>query len=199
MLKKISAGIVLVIVLGVSMVGTVFADDSVPPSDGVCPFGGTCDGYGMGGFGYRGSLPGIVAEALEMTVDELYAALAEGQTIAELAADPDHGVNMDDLVATLIAPRVEQLEQAVADDYLTQDQADSMIAQMTEHQAWRLENLGMGYGGSGRGGCGMMGGGSNGRQGGMWGGHSSGMRGGRWGGSTGTPRFPWAPGPSADS
>jgi hypothetical protein len=123
-------------------------------------------------------MPTILSEALGMTFEELQAALADGQTIAELA--DAQGVKMDDLVDALVAPRVERLEQAVADGYLTQEQADDMVEQMTEHMTSRLENGGLGYGGYQGGGCGMMGGGFRGGRGGGW-------RGGRWGGNSYAP------------
>ncbi len=186
MFKKFSVGILIAIVLVLGVVGTVFAQDTTPPANGVCPYGGTCGGYGMGGgFGYRGTIPTILAEALGMTTEELYAALSDGQTIAEVAAA--QGVSVDDLVDALIAPRIEQLEQAVADGYLTQEQVDLMIAQMTENMAYRLENFGLGYGsqgGYGRGGCGMTGSGNS-------GGRQGGRMGGRWGGNATQSRSSW--------
>ena len=190
MFKKSSIAVLVVIVLALGVAGIAFAQDPTPPTDGVCPYGGTCGGYGTGGYGgmhgygYQGTMPAILADALGMTSEELYAALSDGQTIAELAAA--QGVEMDALVDALIAPRTLQLEQAVLDGYMTQEQADWMIEMMTTQMAWRLESLNLGYGGQGGyggGGCGMMGGGSYGGQhGGSYGGrHGGGMGGGgRW-------------------
>jgi hypothetical protein len=189
MFKKVLIGISLAVVLVLSVVVIVFAQEPTEPGEGFCPFGGTCGrlggGFGMGGFGYRGTMPSILAEELGMTLDELSAALAEGKTVAELAAE--RGVSLEDLVAALIAQRAEALSQAVADGDLTQEQADWMLEEMTEHLAWRLENVG--WGGDG-GGCGMRGGG--------WGMQGSGqgyrggrgMRGGVWGNGAAAPRFP---------
>ena len=169
MFKKFSIGVLVAIVLVLGVVGTVFAQDPTPPADGVCPYGGACDGSG-----YHGTMPEILAETLGMTAEELYAALADGQTIVELVEA--QGVEMDALVEALIAPRVEQLVQAVTDGYVTQEQADWMIEMMTTHMAWRLENFGLGFGsqgGFGGGGCGMMGSGSR-------GGRQGSRMGGRW-------------------
>jgi hypothetical protein len=80
-------------------------------------------------------------------------------------------------VAALIAPRAELLNQAVADGRLTQEQADAMLEEMTEHLTEQLENAAVGgYGG----GCGMRAGGW-GMPGGGWGmqGGAQGYRGGR--------------------
>ncbi len=189
MFKKVSVGVLVVVVLALGVAGAVFAQDPTPPTDGVCPYGETCGGYGMGGFGYRGTMPTILADTLGMTSEELYAALSDGQTIAEVAEA--QGVSLDDLVEALVAPHIERMEQAVADGYMTQEQADWMIEEMTEHMAYRLENFDLGYGGFGRGGCGMMGGGTyGGRQGGRMGGH--------WGSNSAAPRSPWQAPSSTD-
>ena len=185
MFKKFSIGVLVVIVLALSVTGIAFAQGPTPPTDGSCPYGGTCGGYGTGGYGgmhgygYQGTMPAILADALGMTSEELYAALSDGQTIAELAAA--QGVEMDALVDALVAPRILQLEQAVADGYMTQEQADWMIEMMTTQMAWRLENLNLGYGGQD--GCGMMGGSHYGDQqgGGSYGGRHGGRHSGRMG------------------
>jgi len=171
MFKKLLIGVSLAVVLALSVAGIVFAQGPTEPGEGTCPFGGTCGGlgggFGRGGFGYQGTMPGILAEELGMTLDELRAALAEGKTVAEIAAQ--QGVALEDLVAALVAERADDLSQAVADGRLTQEQADEMLEEMTEHLTSQLENIGLGgYGG----GCGMRGGG--------WGmeGGSRGYRGG---------------------
>jgi hypothetical protein len=181
MFKKILLGVSLAVVLALSLVIIVFAQEPVDPEEDVCPFGGACGGFGhgMGGFGYRGTMPTVLAEELGMTLEELYAALDDGKTIAEVAAD--QGIALADLVAALVAQRAEDLSKAVADGYLTQDQADLMLEEMTEHLTWRLENLGLG-------GCGMRGGGPGYRHGrGMHGG-GRGMHGGGWGNGAPAPR-----------
>jgi hypothetical protein len=193
MYKRLVIGLLVALTLVLGVAGAALAQGSTPPADDACPFGGGCGGFGMGGpgmggFGYHGTLPDLLAEALGMTVDELYEALADGKTVAEVAEQ--QGVGLADVVEAVMAPRVEQLEQAVADGYLTQEQTDWMIDEMTEHLTWRFENFGLGNGDYGSGGCGMMGG-SFGRSGG-WRGHGmgGGMGGGRWGGSNNTQRFP---------
>ena len=205
MLKKVLVGLSVALLLALSITGVVLAQDPPDPQDGVCPFGGTCGGYGdgpgggygMGGFGYRGTMPALLAEELGMTVEELSAALAEGKTVAEIAAE--QGVGLADLVAALVAPRAEVLNQAVADGRMTQEQADWMLEEMTEHLTAQLENGWVGgmYGGGYGGGCGMRAG-ARGTPGGSWnqqGGTPGyrggrGMRGGAWGNRSTGPRFP---------
>ena len=118
----------------------------------------------MRGYGYAGSMPTLLAEALGMTSEEFQAARAAGQTVAEMAAA--QGVELADVVAAVVAPRAELLAQAVADGRLTQEQADTMLATMTEQMTSHFQEQ-AGYGG----GCGMRGGGQ---------GYRGGMRGGRW-------------------
>jgi hypothetical protein len=188
--KKMVVFVLVALVLALGVTNLVSADESRPPVEDVCPYGGTCGGNGMGGNGYHGTMPTILGETLGLSIDELYAALEEGKTIADLASA--QGVEFADLVAALVAPRIEHLEQAVADGYMTQEQADWMIEQMTEHMTWQLENFGLNqYGGGG--GCGMMGGGHGhfgGQSNGIFRGHRGGMHGGGWGDYDNMPRFP---------
>jgi polyhydroxyalkanoate synthesis regulator phasin len=86
----------------------------------------------MGGFGFKGCLPGNydwLAEQLGMTSDELQAELEAGKTIAELAEEK--GVDLD---AARIEAMKERIQQAVEDGTLTQEQAD-----------WLLEGLEQGF------------------------------------------------------
>jgi hypothetical protein len=183
-LKRLGITILVLSVLVAGLAGVVLAQDDAPPAGELCPFGGECQGHGMGGYGmrgngYAGSLPTLLAEALGMTTEDLYAAQTAGQTVAEIAAA--QGIELADVVAAVVAPRAERLAQAVADGSLTQEQADAMLATMTEQMTLRFETLGAGPGF----GCGMGGGGRFGTSDdtGTFGGrgHRGGMRGGgRW-------------------
>jgi len=152
MAKKLGIGLAMVLIL--SITGIVMAQDTPPLEDG-CPFNGTCsydDGFGgmmhggaRGGmWGYGGTVPELLAEALGMSEEDLTAALAEGKTVTELAEA--QGIELADVVAVLIAPRVERLDQAVEDGTMTREQADWMIEEMEEHMLQMLE-WGMGVGG----------------------------------------------------
>ena len=65
-----------------------------------------------------------------------------------------------DLVTALEAAHQQSLDQAVADGVLTQEQADSILANMAGRYVWMLDNMGAGseagYG-PGAGGCRGMG------------------------------------------
>ena len=169
MLKRLGIAALVLSVLVVVLAGVVLAQDDTPAPAGTCPNAGACGGYGSGGqgmrgYGYAGSMPTLLAEALGMTSEEFQAARAAGQTVAEMAAA--QGVELADVVAAVVAPRAELLAQAVADGRLTQEQADTMLATMTEQMTSHFqEQATLG------GGCGMQGGGQ---------GFRGGMRGGRW-------------------
>lgn len=186
MAKKLGLSITLMLVLVLGIVGMVAAQDTPPTTETPCPFNGECpygnarQGAGTGGMhGYRGTMPDLLAEALGLTVEDLFAAVNAGQTIAQIAEA--QGVELADVANALVAPRAEWLDQAVAEGTLTREQADEMLATMTAHMLENLTNgktLGSGQGGNGQG---------NGRMGGKGQGNG-GMRGqGR--GNGGTPQL----------
>jgi len=113
------------------------------PQEGIGPFG---RGMGVGpgrGFGIRGawggpenSLVAVAAEVLGLERAELVAELQDGKTIADVAEE--QGVELDAIVEAFIAPKAEHLAELVTDGRLTQEEADEMLAQMTEHVTARL-------------------------------------------------------------
>ena len=177
MLKRLGVAVVVLSVVLASLAGAALAQGRTPPPAGLCPNGGVCDGSGSGGqgmrgFGFAGSMPTLLADALNMTVDELFAAQAAGKTVAEIAAA--QGVELAEVVKAVLAPRAELLAQAVTDGRLTQAQADAMLATMTEQITARFEST-AGVGG----GCGLQGNGQNGTGTNGGRGRSGGMMGGR--------------------
>ena len=151
----------LVVLLGA--VDVAYAQGPQPPvghhpfycSDDCVHAGRTSGGWGWGRRGF--SLVDAAAEATGLTEDEVIAALQEGQTFAQIAEA--QGVDSQALVDAFLADREAALEQAVADGWLTQEQADWMLAEMTEHvservtQPWTPHSSGagrMGHGGFGR-------------------------------------------------
>ncbi|MFP5218536.1 MAG: hypothetical protein ACLGIG_02185 [Actinomycetes bacterium] len=89
--------------------------------------------------GHRHGGPGrhlaTTAEVIGTTVGELRAALADGQSLAQVAES--NGVSRDDLVAGLVAEAQQHLAEHVADGDITQEQADERLARITE----RIERL----------------------------------------------------------
>lgn len=94
-------------------------------------------GRGPGdGRGLSGAALEAAADALNMTTDEVTAALQNGQTLEDLAEEA--GVDIEDVRAAIQAVREtelrERIEQALADGTITQEHAD-----------WLLEGLEKGF------------------------------------------------------
>lgn len=70
-----------------------------------------------------------VAEAIGIDVADLRTALADGQTIAEVATA--NGVEADAVVDAIVAVRAERLADAVANGRLTQEEAHARLAEQT--------------------------------------------------------------------
>jgi len=149
-MKKLVRGIVIVAVVAVAIgtTGLVFAQTSTPPAD----VAGTGYGAGIGGGrGARGGMmkaaagnyaglmgaaagtqDGILHDALiaayagkrAISVDDLNARLAEGETLAEIAFA--QGLSVDEFVALKAEARSQAIDQAITDGTLTQEQADWM-------------------------------------------------------------------------
>ena len=120
-----------------------------------CPMTGNAMGSGMGmGNYFSGSMSNIIADALNMTVDELQSARNDGKSVAELAKDK--GVKTEDLLAKMIQSRKTELEQLVKEGKITQIQMDNMLKNMETMMKTAIERDTVGpMNGKGRG---MMGG-----------------------------------------
>lgn len=168
-LGKIIGAVVIVGLLGLLVVTSVFAQGPTPAtSQGYCGYGPAL-GRGMGAG--SGLMAEAVADVLDMTPEEICEARAEGQTLADLAAQ--QGVSTDELVQAIVAAKQAAIEQALADGRLTQEQADWMLERAEEMAELQIENA-SGLGGM-RGARGGMGGrGRGGARGGMRGGRGAG-------------------------
>ncbi|MBC8448787.1 MAG: hypothetical protein H8D78_13650 [Chloroflexi bacterium] len=78
----------------------------------------------------------VAADQLGLTVDELLAELEDGRSIADVAEQ--EGVNAQTIADAFIAVRTERLDEVVAEGRITQEQADEMLAHMTEEVAEHL-------------------------------------------------------------
>ena len=145
-LWMVVALVAVVVVGALTFVPGVGAQERTGSGSGLMDCTGPRTG-GMGGPGQgRGigmrmgdpseSLVAVAAEQLGMTVDEVRAALSSGKTIEDLAEEK--GVEPQAIVDEVLALRKARLDALVADGKLTQDQADTMLAQMAEHLAERI-------------------------------------------------------------
>lgn len=128
----IGALVIALLAVGVYGTTTALADDSNPPF----PFGGRGPGGPHGGRGLDGAALEAVAGVLDMSTDELSAALESGKTLQELADEA--GVDMQKIHDALSALREENLRERI-----TQALEDKTITQ--EHADWLLEGLDKGF------------------------------------------------------
>lgn len=140
-MNKYILGIVGILVLALALGTTsqVFAQTETPQTAAV----GYANGYGMGGRGARGgaaigqgtmarSQDGILhkgmievyAAEFGLSVDDLNAKLASGETLADIAFAA--GLTADEFSALKVEARTAAVDQAVVDGTLTQEQADWM-------------------------------------------------------------------------
>jgi polyhydroxyalkanoate synthesis regulator phasin len=96
---------------------------------------GRFDGPGRHGHGPLGAIIGrsleTAAEAIGITTEELRDALADGQTLAEIAQT--NGVDAQTVIDALVAEATQRLDEAVANGRLDQAEADELLAELTEH------------------------------------------------------------------
>jgi len=74
----------------------------------------------------------LLAETLDMSVEELKAELKAGKTVEELATE--QGLTLADVATDLYERAVERLDAAVAEGKLTQDKADEMEARLVKRR-----------------------------------------------------------------
>ncbi len=85
---------------------------------------------GLQGHPARGAELEVLTETLGLDAGELRAALAEGRSLADIAAE--QGVAVEDLSAALAAEAEERIDDAVADGMLDAERAEDMKANLAE-------------------------------------------------------------------
>ena len=104
------------------------------------------DRFGIGGgFGLDS-----IAEAMGLETDELLDRLADGSSLADLA--DEQGVEIAEIVDAILADLDEQLKELVADERLSQEQADDIrsnlkrvVESMINGEMPGLDGLGFGF------------------------------------------------------
>ena len=149
-MKKLVISIAVVAVLAVALVTAGFAFAQTPTPETPTPGSGYGQGM-MNGQGYRGGMMNgqgnrggmmgqyaagdqdgpmhdamiaVFAEKLGLSVDELNARLAKGETMAQIASA--QGLTVDQFRTLMTDARSQAIDQAVKDGTLTQAQADWM-------------------------------------------------------------------------
>jgi hypothetical protein len=154
----IGVAILAVAIVALGVAGYAYAQTPTPPT---IPFGPGGRMGGQGG-GRMGGMMGVagqqgpmheymlaaMAEALDMTVEDLQAELDAGKTMWQVAEAK--GLSLEAFQALMIDARAQALQQAVEAGTLTQEQADWMLSHM--------QGGGRRGGQGGQGGCPMHGG-----------------------------------------
>jgi hypothetical protein len=86
---------------------------------------------------HGGSLYSIAAEKLDMEWSDLMAEFQDGKSIADVVAEK--GVDTQEITDAYLAQYEDKLADAVADERITQKQADSMLENMAEKVSDQLE------------------------------------------------------------
>ncbi|MDH3294935.1 MAG: hypothetical protein OER95_11520 [Acidimicrobiia bacterium] len=73
----------------------------------------------------------VVTDTLDMSVEELWEALAGGKSLAEVAVD--QGVAAEDLEAALLTAAEDRIDEALAKGRIDQERADEMKARMADN------------------------------------------------------------------
>ncbi len=79
----------------------------------------------------------VVAETIGITEEELFTALQDGQTIAEVAEAND--VALEDVVAAAVVSHQERLQTAVDNGRLTEEEMQERLDTMTENLTTRFQ------------------------------------------------------------
>ena len=93
--------------------------------------GGMDGGMMMGGrFGQAGQMITAVAKALNMSEADLRAALVDGKSVADLAAEKK--VDLQTVINAVMAEAKTRLDAAVSSGQITQERADQMLVNMAQ-------------------------------------------------------------------
>ena len=95
------------------------------------------------GLGHRGPGGGLadVAEVLDMTEAEVISALKDGRSLVDVAAD--QGVGAQELVDQLVTLATKRIDDAVADDRLTESMARRLMSDLEARITDQVERAGL--------------------------------------------------------
>jgi hypothetical protein len=135
-MKKTVFATLIVALLAVAVVIPVAAQAPVPQSPGFGPAG---YGYNVDGETYpmRETMIAAFATELGLTVEEVEAAIAEGKSVYDLAAE--NGISEENFYSIMLAARQASLDIGVAQGTFTQERADWMSQRQTNMQTGEFE------------------------------------------------------------
>lgn len=110
--------------------------ERIESGEGFMPFGGFRRGFAAGwGLGHLAASADDIADFLGISTEELRNALADGQSLAQVAEA--NGSNSDALQEFLLSKVEERVAAAVEDGKITQEQADQIL----EDAPQRIEDM----------------------------------------------------------
>ncbi len=132
--------IVISILAATIALGGVLATGTVAFAQGpTLPGFGMARGRMIGMGGPQNSLVAVAAKALNLSVTDLVTELQKGKSIADVAKDK--GVSTDKIADEFIALKTQAIKTAVDSKWITQAQADAMLAYMKLHVAQMLTQV----------------------------------------------------------
>lgn len=152
-MKRAIVGLVAasMLVLGVSVAGAQAVADGMGPG---------IPGGGRGGFGASREVISVVAEQTGLTPLEILTQLREGTSLSDIITA--NGGDLEAVTSAAIEAVTAEINQAVTDGWITQEQADTMLANVETRVTDVINGTGFGMGGrggrDGRGGRGGWGG-----------------------------------------
>jgi hypothetical protein len=108
------------------------------PGMGMRGMGRGFDKFGPGMFGRGDNLVSLAADALDLSLTDLLTELQDGKTIADVAGEK--GVDTQVIIDAYTAQLKENLDEAVTEGRITQNQADYQLEQAVERVTQQLEN-----------------------------------------------------------
>ncbi len=124
------------------------------PDMGMRGMGRGFEKSGPGMFGRGNDLLSTAADALELSLTELLTELQDGKSIADVAGEK--GVDTQVIIDAYTAQLKGELDEAVTEGRITQNQADYQLEQATERVTEQIQNTWSGGFRGGRHGGGMM-------------------------------------------
>ena len=119
------------------------------PDLGMRGMGKDFGGFDRGMFGRGDNLVSVAADELGMELTDLLTELQDGKTIADVAGEK--GVDTQVIIDAYTAQLKENLDEAVTEGRITQNQADYQLEKVEERATGQLDNTGLGgFHGGGR-------------------------------------------------
>lgn len=119
--------------------GTLTAEQAALVADALDSSGPTGTGAPRG-WHVDDAVLATASEALGITPEELTAALADGQSIADIA--DTEGVDVQTVIDALVATYTERIEAGLADGTLTEEQATARLAELEAFVTAEVERVG---------------------------------------------------------